>query len=217
MEVIDLSHTINSGMPVFPGTEPMLLERAFSIEKDGFAESRLTMFSHVGTHMDAPCHMIINGRSLDSFPVSQFVGKALVMDCSNMDEINGTRIIQLEAIEKYEKQMADVEFVIIYTGWSKLWGSDKYYEDFPSLSAEAAKWLVSYPLKGVGIDAISIDDMKTKTFPIHQIIMNSGLVIIENLTNLESILNKRVTFNALPLKFEASDGAPVRAIAIIDG
>ena len=46
MKVIDLTHTIKTGMPVFPGTEPPKLDSASTFEKDGFRETLLTMYSH---------------------------------------------------------------------------------------------------------------------------------------------------------------------------
>lgn len=76
MKVIDLTHTIREGMPVYPGTEPPLLEPANSYEKDGFRETRLTMFSHTGTHMDAPAHLFAGRTTLDAFPAGQFIGQA---------------------------------------------------------------------------------------------------------------------------------------------
>ena len=57
MKVIDLTHTIRPDMPVYPGTETPRFEPANSYEKDGFKETRLTMFTHTGTHMDPPAHL----------------------------------------------------------------------------------------------------------------------------------------------------------------
>ena len=67
-------------MPVYPGTEPPILEEANTITRDGFAEKKLSLFSHTGTHMDAPAHMIPNGRTLDSYPVEEFFGRAVMLD-----------------------------------------------------------------------------------------------------------------------------------------
>ena len=68
-------------MPVYPGTEPPVLENANTYEKDGFKETKLSMFSHTGTHIDAPAHIFEHGQTLDKFEADTFVGKALVIDC----------------------------------------------------------------------------------------------------------------------------------------
>jgi arylformamidase len=65
MKVVDLSHLITVSMPVYPGTEPPRIEDACTIPEHGFAEKRLTMFSHTGTHIDAPGHILAGGARLD--------------------------------------------------------------------------------------------------------------------------------------------------------
>lgn len=86
MKVIDLTHTISENMPVYPGTERPKLEVKSTYDKDGFKETLLTMFSHTGTHMDSPAHLFLERTNLDSFSPEQFVGKGLVIDCSDLKE-----------------------------------------------------------------------------------------------------------------------------------
>ena len=213
--VIDLSHKIMVGMPVFPGTEAPKIERAFTIDKNHYAEARLTMFSHVGTHMDAPAHMISGGKTLDAYAIDAFIGKACVLDFSKPLEQSGEWEISLEQLKVYEGLVEAVDFVLIYTGWSHKWGVEAYFKDFPALSVEGAKWLSEKHLKGIGIDAMSIDLMSTKTFPVHFVFMEKEMVIIENLTNVEALLGKVFTLHALPLKIDGSDGAPIRAVGLL--
>lgn len=82
MRVLDLTHTIAENMPVYPGTETPIFAGANTYEKDGFKETKLTMYTHTGTHMDPPAHLFAGRTTLDAFPASQFIGKALVIECS---------------------------------------------------------------------------------------------------------------------------------------
>ena len=86
MKVIDLTHTIRENMPVYPGTETPRLTPANSYEKDGFRETLLRMYSHTGTHMDPPAHLFPGRTTLDQFMPEQFIGKALVIDCRDLEE-----------------------------------------------------------------------------------------------------------------------------------
>lgn len=86
MKVIDLTHVINAEMPVYPGTEPPVFEPANTYERDGFKETKISMYTHTGTHMDPPAHLYPNRTTLDCFPPEQFIGKALVIDCSFLHE-----------------------------------------------------------------------------------------------------------------------------------
>ena len=81
MKMLDLTHCITPEMPVYPGTEPPRLTAACTMEKDGFRETLLEMYSHTGTHMDAPAHMLPKGRTLDDFPAETFAGRGFVLDC----------------------------------------------------------------------------------------------------------------------------------------
>jgi arylformamidase len=210
MKITDLTHIIYSDMPVFPGTEQPIFEKANTLQKDGFQEAKITMYSHTGTHIDAPAHMMSDGPYLDNLDIEHFIGNATILDFSNID----IKLIDIESLKPYEKKIKNVEFIIIKTGWSKFWGEKKYYEGFPSLSEESAKWLSQFNLKGIGIDAISIDDMDSTTFAVHKILMPKNIIIIENLTNLDSISNEYFILSILPLKNKDADGSPVRAISI---
>ena len=192
MKVIDLTHTIKEGMPVFPGTEPPKLDPASTFEKDGFRETLLTMYSHTGTHMDAPAHV-----REDGITPYKFVGKAIVVDCNDLSEGD---TIDISYINKYKGIIEDAEFVLFKTGWDKYWDTEKYYGKFPVISEEVADYLISSNKKGIGLDVISIEDIESEDLPMHHKVLKNNLVIIENLCNLDQIGSDLFTFCALPLK-----------------
>lgn len=210
MNIIDLTHSIYPTMPVFPGTEPPIFQEANTIEKDGFAEAKITFYSHTGTHMDAPAHMLKGGFFLDEYPIDHFIGKAIIMDFSNLS----SNEIEKEDLIPYEDKINSVDFVILKTGWSKYWGEDKYFVGFPALSEDAARWLTSFKLKGIGTDAISIDKIESTDFKVHQVFFEKGMVIIENVANLDAVKNDKFIFSCMPLKTQKADGSPIRAVAI---
>ena len=142
MTAHELTHTIRNDMPVYPGTEQPRLTTACTIDQCGYRETLLHMFSHTGTHMDAPAHMLRDGTALDCYDAAKFAGPAVVVDC------RGQRAITLSLLQSYDLNGAD--FVLFCTGWDKKWGTPGYYEGFPCLTAEAAAYLAGLPLKGVG-------------------------------------------------------------------
>jgi len=212
MKITDLTHTISEQMPVYPGTETPKLSEANTYEKDGFKETLMTMFSHTGTHMDPPSHIFEGRTSLEQFPISQFIGKAVVIDCTNLK--NNERI-SMELINKNRKNADESEFLVFRTGWDKYWGQDKYFEDFPFIDDEVAEYIVTSNKKGVGLDTISLDPVGSLNFH-KKLFKENEIVIIENLTNLESLGNDIFTLFALPLKYENADGSPIRAVAVQD-
>lgn len=209
MKLIDLTHSIRPGMPVYPKTEPPQFLNATTIERDGFAEKRITLFSHTGTHMDAPAHIIQGGATLDQLPLGQFCGQACVVD---VESVRG-RTIGMAALKPYRNLLRQVDFVLLRTGWSNLWNDARYFKGYPVLTLKAAEWISTFKLKGLGIDMISVDREGSTDFPVHRIVLAQNITIIENLTNLHALPRMVFSFWCLPLKLEDADGSPVRAAA----
>jgi len=204
--IYDLSYTIGQDTMAYPGTEKPKLKVMNIVERDGFQETLLSMYSHAGTRMDAPAHMLEDAAYLDTLPVSRFCGRAYVMDCTAYGE--GSEI-PASALP----DMQGLDFLILSTGWEKYWGSNRYFDRFPVLSPEAADIVAAAGLSGVGVDMMSVDPMNSIDFPVHMRFFCKGMVIIENLRGLEPLRGKTVDICALPLKYENADGAPVRVVA----
>lgn len=209
MKYADLTHVLKENMPVYPGTEPPLFLPGNTIEKDGFAEKKITMFSHTGTHMDAPAHMVAGAPGLDDFPVDKFTGTACLLDFA----ASGRRVIEKSDLSAIGKSLGNSDFLLIRTGWDRFWGSDEYFASFPVLNEEAARYLAALPLKGIGIDAISVDPVGSADMGVHKILFGRNFIIIENLKGLDRIPAGDFRFSAFPLKIDRADGSPVRALA----
>jgi len=210
MNIIDLSHTISPGMPVYPGDDPPVFTNRAAINEDGFVEKGITLGSHVGTHIDAPAHIIPYAPTLDRMPIDRFMGQGSVIDLTGLE--NPT--IDIFFLKPYEPLFKTSEFILLYTGWSRFWGQEKYLRDYPILSIESALWIRSFELKGIGLDALSVDEVEAVDLPIHKILLER-MSIVENLTNLDKLPKTGFIFSCLPLKLENADGSPVRAVAII--
>lgn len=211
MKVIDLTHTIREHMPVFPGTDPPKLIPASSYENDGFKETLLQIYTHTGTHMDPPAHIFADKKTLDQFPVSQFIGKALVIDCRNLKV---GEAISMNCIRKYGEKARRADFLLFHLGWDKRWGTDDYFGDYPCLDESVLDYIISGNYKGIGFDVIGLDPVNDVNLIRHKkLFENTQIVNIENLKNLELCGSDLFWFSCFPLKLEDCDGSPVRAVA----
>lgn len=208
MRIHDLTHPISQVMPVFPGTEPPEIHTVCTVAEHGFLERKIALYSHTGTHIDAPAHMVADGSTLDAFPIEKFIGKA----CIYRHSVDG-RYITPGHLQHLAAQLASADFLLIATGWDQYWGREEYFGDFPVLATESARWLLQFPLNGVGFDVISADAMTSRDFLNHQILLGHDLVLVENLTGLMALPSTTCTFQCLPLYFQNGDGSPVRAVA----
>lgn len=209
--IYDLTHRIENGMPVFPGTADPTLMPANTIQQDGFAETSLAILSHTGTHMDAPAHMLPGAPELDQLDVSAFCGSAIVVDCSHLRGRSITR----EVLRPYEAALADVDFVLFRTGFESLWGSEAFFGDFPVPDQDCIEFLAASNLKGLGSDAISIDRIADAHFPNHMVLFHRNMINLENLCLAALPEGRPFSLYALPLHFHHADGAPIRAIAVV--
>ncbi len=199
-------------MPVFPGDGQPEFEQASFIEDQGFNEKKITFYTHTGTHIDVSSHVKQDGMTIDMFDIDKFTGKALIIDLTGIT----ADLIGINDLSGYESGLKSIDFAVLKTGWSRYWGEERYCRDFPVLSTAAAEWLLQFNLKGIGIDALSVDALEDDSLPVHRVLFGKELIIIENLNNLEMIENGVVfILSCLPLKFTGADGSPVRAAAIL--
>ncbi|MDO4732588.1 MAG: cyclase family protein [Bacillota bacterium] len=207
MKMTDLTHQITEEMLLFPGTAPVRLER---IGKPDGRQTNLFLNNHVGTHIDAPAHAEIAGKFLEELPLERFFGLALMLDVS---EFRG-RSIPLEFLEQHADELRFSQFLVLNSGYHKLWGTEEYMKDFPVLSTEAALYLASFPeLSGVAMDMLSADPADSEELPIHHILLRESKLIVENLANLEALEGEHFLLSVLPLSFEKADASPLRAVA----
>jgi arylformamidase len=200
MTYIDLSATLNQHTPVYPGDPATKIEAANTIDKNGCSDHYIATNNHTGTHIDAPSHMIKGGKTLNQIPIEQFVGRGRLIEVD--------KAFSLESLRQADIQQDDI--VLFHTGMSEHYHEAVYFETYPVMSEEIACYLVERRVKIVGVDAASVDN--TDDFPIHKILLNGDVLIIENLANLDQLTGKEFTVYALPIKLDI-DGAPARVIA----
>ena len=200
---IDLSVPINNKTPIYPGDPETKIEPAGVLERDGYADSYVSIGTHVGTHVDAPTHMVAGGKTLDQIPVEQFIGRGRYVKVEN-------KTFDLIVVQEAGVQAGDI--VLFDTGLAVNYHEASYFEDYPALPEDIANYLVETNVKMVGFDMCSPDH---EPYPIHKILLGGNVLIIENLTNLEQLAGKDFTIYALPVNLQI-DGAPARVIAVVN-
>ena len=211
MTVIDLTHPIEPSMPVYPGTLPPKFIPANSYERDGFKETLLQMYTHTGTHMDPPAHLFPDRPTLDQFPASQFIGKALVIDCADLPEGS---LITMERLQPYGDKVSQADFLLFRLGWDQRWGTPDYFGDYPCIDEAVLDHIIGGGYKGIGFDVIGLDPIADTELTRHKKLFRScDIINIENLCNLHLCGSDLFQFSCFPLKLTDGDGSPVRAVA----
>jgi kynurenine formamidase len=200
--LIDLTHAFTDNMPVYPGDPCSRLYQSHFIKDSGFSDHRVESHMHVGTHMDAPLHMIEGGACIADIPLSRFSGPGHLIEAGN------NKAVTPDLLTGHSIARGDI--VLVRTGWSKKYHGPDYFKDFPEITEAFAQQLVAFGVSLMGLDTPSPDK---EPFPVHKILLGGGILIIENLANLDA-LQPFASFwvRAFPMKYKA-DGAPVRVVA----
>jgi len=209
MPIIDLSHTVVSGMLQYPGDEPSpQLVRKMTHANDGVLSSALAMGCHVGTHIDTPYHFLDDQPGLEALAVDLFYGSARVVVAEVGDDPTALGLDILEDVD-----LDRLDYLVFRTGWERHWGTELYYERWPYLSTELAQRLAATELKGVGLDSPSVDALNEHDA--HNLFARAGMVNVENLANLQALPAGLFQLLVLPLKLAGTEASPVRAVALI--
>jgi len=206
--VYDISVLHGVEAPVFPGDTPYSRELAMTIEESGICDvSKLTMSSHSGTHVDAPCHMIQNAKTLEQYSVEDFILPARVVVIENKESITPAEL------QKLPINRGDAILFKTDNSMSGRCRNGVFSENYVYLSAEAADFCVARKVRLVGIDYASIDRFGDISHPAHSKLLGNGILILEGI-NLKEVPVGAYTLFCLPLKISGGDGSPVRAILL---
>ena len=211
--LIDLSHRITDGMVTYPGLPaPVIgthLSREAAEELYGpgltFHIGLLRICTNTGTYIDVPFHRYADGHDLADLALEQVAGlPAVVLDRREIETIELTAA-DLGGLQGHA--------VLVRTDHSEHFGSERYFEAHPHLSAASAEALVAAGVSCVGIDSLNIDGTATGDRPVHSILLKAGIPIVEHLTNLAALPERGFAFTAVPPKIEGAGTFTVRAFA----
>ena len=215
MKVIDLTLTISEDIPTFPGSPKPNFINWENIEKDGYNLELLFLSTHTGTHIDAPYHFLKKGQKIHQITTKRLVTEAILIKIRK-DSDQAITKTDIEKFEKRYKKIDDGSTVIFHTGWQKNLEKKSYFLKNPGLAVSGAKYLASKKINLVGIDSPSIDLGKDANFSVHRVLAKNGILIVENLTNLDKINSDKFHLIVAPLKLKNATGSPVRAMALVN-
>lgn len=212
MQVIDLTLTIDNECMTCnaPWHTKVEIARLGYLDQVGRNTSKFRLGSHTATHMDAPLHFFEGAPGIDEVDLQTCIGP---VTCVNLAHLKAGDVVQLTDVE----HVTVTERMLFVFGWYKYWKTDNYYKKFPFFSEEAINWLVEKGMKFMAMDTPSPDDgsaiQKLDDSPMHKILLQKGIVIVEYLNQTELIdYEKDYEIIALPLKIKGADGAPARVV-----
>lgn len=215
--LIDLSHEVEHGMVTYKGLPAPIICDFLSREdsRKNYAEGtqfhigKIEMVANTGTYVDSPFHRFADGIDLSELPLESLAD----LDGVVVHVQGYGRSIPVSAFEGFD---LSGKAVLVHTGWSRHWRTDRYFEGHPFLTKEAAQHLADAGVAFVGIDTFNIDDTADGARPAHTILLGNRIPICEHMCGLEDLPDQGFRFHAAPVKVKAFGTFPVRAYAVLD-
>lgn len=224
MRLVDLSLVLSDGLSTYPGGPKMNVMNRITHEWSHgrylppavSAADRVMMINeHIGTHVDAPYHFVKEGATIDQVDLDRFWGSAVLADVSDRTPLEPVTVRHVtDALGRRGETVRPGDILLIRT-WPGGRG-DPEFQKAPALTRDVGAWAAANHLRAVGIDLPNVDHPGDRSFPVHMALLPAGILIYENIANLERVPVARFQFLGLPLRLSGATGSPVRAVAIID-
>lgn len=206
--VVDLT------LSLVPGARGVAMEPKFTVDRDGWNAADWRLYSHAGTHMDAPVHFNASPATIDQTPLAACFGPAWI---ARIPEIAPRALLAVSDLGSVATTFRPGESLLLHTGWSRHVDNPAIYRDaLPRVSEELARWCVERRVRILGVEPPSVADVhnREEVTRIHRLLLEGGVTIVEGLAHLDQLTQERVFFGAVPLKLFGGDGSPVRAFAV---
>lgn len=214
--IVDLSHTIEHGLVTYKGLPAPIICDYLSREDSRknyepgteFQIGKIEMVANTGTYLDCPFHRYADGKDLAEIGPESFADLAGVV--IRAPYRNGLAV----GVEFFRGHELRGRAVLIHTGWGDdHWNTERYFEQHPFVTEEAAHYLVECGATLVGIDSHNIDDTRGRSRPVHTTLLGAEVLIVEHLRNLGALPDTGFAFDAIPPKIKGVGTFPVRALA----
>ncbi|CAI0970543.1 cyclase family protein [Serratia proteamaculans] len=241
LNVVDLTHTLNSSFPIL--TLPEKFGQTWAFKKEIISKydekgpswywNNFSCGEHTGTHFDAPAHWVtgvdVNNNTVDTLDASKFLGEAIVVDAVEQVRNDDNWILTKDFLLQWESKhgrIPDNCVVLFRSGWAGRIQEPQVFSNIideipntPGPDQEAVEWLVNNRnVRGFGVETINIDAGSSSAwsipYPCHHFMLGSGRFGLQCLNNLDKLPERDIIIISAPLKIEDGSGSPLRVLAI---
>ena len=229
-QIIDLTDTIRVGLVEQTAGRAMIekygihevsMEPEMNFKVTTGRSTFLGISTQVGTHVDAGAHVEPDGWTVDQIDLNHLMGPGVLVDVRGKTAADPVTPADLE-----KQNIQEGDIVVFYFNYHPPKPGELYSQSY--LTDETARWLVGRKVRAIASNTPGVENFKRGVsqhwtdpenqkvaWPVHKILLSQRIPILEGLTNLDQLLERRFRFIALPLKIAGADGSPVRAIAIL--
>ncbi len=212
------------------------LEREELPGGEGWAVEKLEIFTHNGTHLDAPYHhhSTMNGGeraiTIDEVPLEWCFAPGVKLDFRHFEDGYIVTPDDIDAeLDRIGHSLSPLDIVLVNTSASARYGAPDYLVKGCGMGREATLHLLEQGVRLTGTDAWSWD----APFPLtaqryardkdasiiwegHRASMDIGYCHLEKLANLDQLPGHGFMVSCFPFKIKAASAGFTRAVAIFE-
>lgn len=220
MRIVDLTMPLSNDTVIWPGFPRLKVAPWKTFDRDKCRVLKIDDFTtHSGTHVDAPAHLLSDGKELADISWERMMGTGVVLNIPKGElELIGPHDLEKAQPPRVRKN----DIVLIHTGWGAKWHTadlDYLYGRRPGLSIEGAEWLANKDIKAIGMDTFApqVGGLREAGMKksVHSVFMEKDIIIVEQLMNLDKIAGERCRIEIVPLSIKGAEGAPARVLAFV--
>jgi arylformamidase len=173
--------------------------------------SEVSMWSHVGTHLEAPYHYYREREDVSGIALESVVGECTLLQFT--DRGHGEAITLDDVVERgVDIRRGDIVFIRTDQGHYRTTQS----HDRPYFTVEAIDWLVERGITCLGVDCSGIEKRGVPGQPNHVRLFENGIPLIEHLAGLDRLSTSRFFVVAVPWRVRGLEASPVSVVAFED-
>ena len=225
--VVDLSHLIDTDIPLWPGDPAVDLTPVAEFDTHGYYLRRLTIGEHSGTHMNAPNSFHAGAAGIDNYAPESLVVPVVVIDVRSQATADPDYALTRDDVEGWEAAngaIAAGSVVVLFTGWQDRWDDPAGFfgEDgdgglhFPGFHGDTTQWLLDErSIAGVGIDTHGVDPGQDEEYRTNTAVLATDGIVLENLTNLDQLPPTGATVVIGIMRVADGTGSPASVLAFV--
>ena len=153
--LVDLSHPWGINTPPWVGYPSAKIYYWQRLSNGGVNSQVIETTLHMGTHLDAPMHIVPDGCDIASLPLERLYGDGVIIDIS--DEVGEWDIIEPKHFTK-KMEVRPGDILLYHTGYHHYYNGERqedeerYMLKHPGGYIELANWLIDMKIRWTGFD-----------------------------------------------------------------
>lgn len=225
--VVDLSHTIATNIPLWPGDPAVEFEVVANFATEGYYLRKFTIGEHSATHMNAPNSFHQNGMAIDGYTPQSLVVKAVVIDIRSKTADDPDYALTRQDVLDWEASHGRIpagSLVLLYTGWQAKWNNPTAFFNqdsrgnlhFPGFAGATTRFLLKERgIKGVGIDTHGADPGLDDQYQTNTQVLAQNGIVLECLDQLDKLPATGATLVLGILRLKGGSGTPLSVMAFV--